>query len=87
MSTKSVLSLTLASAILLGLCSAASAAAPGAQRSKAVAQPSADAAALSPKQRGDLTRQMVIKWGDYVQQVHGVPVRTWARRRFACMTT
>ena len=80
MSTKSVLSLTLASAILLGLCSAASAAAPGAQRSKAVAQPSADAAALSPKQRGDLTRQMVIKWGDYVQQVHGVPVRTWATR-------
>ena len=80
MSTKSVLSLTLASAVLLALCSTASAAAPGAQRSKAVAQSATETSVLSPKQRGDLTRKMVLKWGDYVQQVHGVPVRTWANR-------
>ena len=30
------------------------------------------------RQRGDLTRQLVLGRGNYVQQVHGVPVRTWA---------
>lgn len=80
MSTKAVFSLSLASAVLLGLCANASAAAPGAQRSQAASQQAAVGAALTPRQRGDLTRQLVLKWGNYVQKVHGVPVGTWANR-------
>lgn len=34
----------------------------------------------SPKERRELTRQFVNKWGTYVQRVYGVPVGTWARR-------
>jgi hypothetical protein len=33
-----------------------------------------------PKERGDLTRQFVAKWGTYVQRVYDVPVGTWAKR-------
>ena len=80
MTTKAVFSISLASAVLLGLCMDASAAAPGAQRAQAAQQAPSQAGQLTPKQRGDLTRQMVLKWGDYVQKVHGVPVRTWAQR-------
>ena len=80
MSTKAVFSLSLASAVLLALCADASAAAPGAQRSQAVTQQAVENGALTPRQRGDLTKQLVMKWGNYVQRVHGVPVRTWANR-------
>jgi hypothetical protein len=80
MTTKAVFSLSLASAVLLGLCMDASAAAPGAQRAQAAQPSSSQTGQLTPKQRGDLTRQLVLKWGDYVQTVHGVPVRTWAQR-------
>ncbi len=80
MTTKVVFSLSLASAIAFGLCATASAAQPGAQLSKAKTQAPAQTAQLSPKQRGNLARQLVRKWGPYVQQVHGVPVRTWAER-------
>lgn len=34
----------------------------------------------SPKERRELTRQFVTKWGAYVQRVYGVPVGTWAGR-------
>lgn len=34
----------------------------------------------SPKERRELTRQFVNKWGAYVQRVYGVPVGTWAKR-------
>jgi hypothetical protein len=34
----------------------------------------------SPKERGELTRRFVAKWGAYVQRIYGVPVRTWAGR-------
>jgi len=38
------------------------------------------AADVSPKQRGELTRQFVNKWGLYVQRVYNVPVGVWAKR-------
>jgi hypothetical protein len=38
------------------------------------------AAPLSPKDRGQLTRQFVLKWGHYVQRVYDVPVGVWAKR-------
>ena len=38
------------------------------------------AAKLSPQERGQLTRQFVLKWGVYVQRVYNVPVGTWAQR-------
>ena len=36
--------------------------------------------ALSPQQRGELARQFVAKWGNYVSRVYDVPTRTWAMR-------
>lgn len=35
---------------------------------------------VSPKQRGDMARQFVTKWGGYVQRVYNVPVRVWSQR-------
>ncbi len=49
-----------------------------AQNSRAV--PSVSAAPASPKERGELTRQFVTKWGNYVQRVYGVPLNVWASR-------
>lgn len=40
----------------------------------------ASAASLSPKERSQITRQFVAKWGAYVQRIYGVPVGTWAKR-------
>jgi hypothetical protein len=37
-------------------------------------------AALTPSQRGEMTRQFVRKWGRYVQQVHDIDVRVWSER-------
>ena len=44
------------------------------------ASKSVSAAPLSPAERGTLTRQFVLKWGNYVQRVYEVPVGTWAKR-------
>lgn len=38
------------------------------------------AGALSPAERGAMTRAYVLKWGPYVQQVYKVPVGVWAKR-------
>ncbi len=38
---------------------------------------------VSPKQRGEMARQFVTKWGGYVQRVYNVPVRTWSQRMVA----
>lgn len=38
------------------------------------------AGTTSPKERGQLTRQFVTKWGAYVQRVYNVPVGVWAKR-------
>ena len=41
------------------------------------------AAKVSPAERGELTRQFVTKWGNYVQRVYNVPVGTWSKRMVA----
>jgi len=38
------------------------------------------AAAMSPRERGALTRQFVTKWGAYVERIYNVPVGVWAQR-------
>ncbi len=53
---------------------------PGAQRSQTRAEGLTSTAGLSPKERGQLTRQFVMKWGNYVQRIYNVPVGTWAKR-------
>jgi hypothetical protein len=54
---------------------------PGAQSQRAVATtPAAATAAITAKERGELARQFVNKWGHYVQRVYGVPVGVWAKR-------
>ena len=50
--------------------------APGERQGRAVAS----AAKVSPAERGQLTRQFVNKWGNYVQRVYNVPVGTWSQR-------
>ena len=40
----------------------------------------ASASKLSPKERGQLTRQFVLKWGAYVQRIYDIPAGTWAQR-------
>ena len=40
----------------------------------------AEADPLSPAERGQLTRQFILKWGAPIQSGHGIPVRTWALR-------
>lgn len=76
MSSRLALPLTVASAILLGLATPTQAARPG----NAPPPATMDVAELSPSERGELTRQLVLKWGHYVQRVHGVPMATWAGR-------
>jgi hypothetical protein len=50
--------------------------APGERQGRAVAS----TAKVSPAERGQLTRQFVNKWGNYVQRVYNVPVGTWSKR-------
>lgn len=40
----------------------------------------ASGAQASPKERAELTRRFVSKWGAYVQRVYGVQPGTWAKR-------
>ena len=46
----------------------------------------ADSSALTPAERGELTRTFVRRWGAYVQQTYGVPVRIWADRMVPMFT-
>ena len=39
-----------------------------------------DIGTLTPQARGQLTRQFVLKWGDYVERVYDTPVDVWAKR-------
>lgn len=48
-----------------------------------VTQPATAPLALTPKARGEMTRQFVLRWGGYVQRVYRVPVGTWAKRMVA----
>jgi hypothetical protein len=75
-----VLSLSFASAIVLGLSSPAGATGPGTGHRISVPQDAADAAPLTARQRSDLSRAFITKWGYYVQRVHEVPLDTWAER-------
>ncbi|GAA4853980.1 hypothetical protein [Luteimonas vadosa] len=42
---------------------------------------------LTPQQRGDLTRQFVLKWGAYVQTVYGIDAHTWASQMVSTFAT
>jgi hypothetical protein len=68
----------LVSCCVVAGASAQSSARPGVKPAQAVATVSA--APLSPKERGQLARQFVLKWGNYVQRVYEVPVGVWAKR-------
>lgn len=72
--TAALLSLALAS--IATTVSAQPPGTPGVHQNRAAAI----AANVSPKERGQLTRQFVTKWGNYVQRVYGVPVGTWSKR-------
>ena len=68
---------------LVAVTAGASAQPPGSTNGKQIraASPAAShAVKASPKERGQLTRQFVTKWGAYVQRIHGVPVGVWAGR-------
>lgn len=49
--------------------------------------PAAAGATATPKERGELARAFVQKWGAYVQRVYGVPVRTWSNRMAGTFAT
>ena len=68
---------------LVAVAAGASAQPPGSTNGKQIraASPAASQGAkASPRERGQLTRQFVTKWGAYVQRIHGVPVGVWAQR-------
>lgn len=78
-------SITVRSALLLVLAlplhvsAQVRAPAPGAS-TKSVQQTARAGTAASPQERAELTRAFVTKWGNYVQRIYGVPVKTWANR-------
>jgi hypothetical protein len=80
MKTRVSLRLALAGSLVLGLGALANASQPGRAVPQAADDLAVGASPLSPAERGELTRQLVLKWGYYVQRVHGVPVETWAER-------
>ena len=49
--------------------------------------PAAPGATATPKERGELARAFVQKWGAFVQRVYGVPVRTWSNRMSGTFAT
>ena len=51
-----------------------------APQARTEARAAIDAGKTTPKERGELTRQFVTKWGMYVQRIYNVPVGTWAKR-------
>ncbi|MBN8212593.1 MAG: hypothetical protein J0M09_06700 [Xanthomonadales bacterium] len=78
MSTRFPYSASVLSLALVAFAATASAQPPGAGAQQGRAAVSAGTA--SPKERGQLTRQFVTKWGAYVQRVYNVPVGVWAKR-------
>ena len=81
MATRFRYSTGLLSLALVACATAASAqspGAPGAQQKQI--RTTTTATDISPKERGQLTRQFVTKWGAYTQRIYGVPVGTWAKR-------
>lgn len=72
--TATVLSLALGSLAMTASAQQVS----GTTGSRSVAK--AASVSVTPKQRGELARQFVSKWGGYVQRVYNVPVGTWSKR-------
>lgn len=62
------------------LASSHPAAAPAAGKPSITRAASSPAGPLTPRERGELARAFVLKWGPYVQAVYHVPVRAWAER-------
>ncbi len=66
---------------LVAFAASVSAAQPGVQaQGERQGRAVATTAKVSPAERGQLTRQFVNKWGNYVQRVYNVPVGTWSQR-------
>ncbi len=66
---------------LVAFAASASAQSPGGQApGERLNRAAASSAQISPTERGQLTRQFVSKWGNYVQRVYNVPVGTWSQR-------
>ena len=66
---------------LVALAATASAQSPGGRaQGEQKVRAAAPAAKISPAERGELSRQFVTKWGNYVQRVYQVPVGTWSKR-------
>ena len=79
MSTRFPYSAGMLSLALVAFATTASAQPPGtagAQQNRAAVA----AGTVSPKERGQMTKQFVAKWGAYVQRVYNVPVGVWAQR-------
>ena len=83
MATRFHISLGILSMGLLAASASVAAQAPGTVNGKqprAAAPATISVTTASPKERGQLTRQFVMKWGPYVQRVYNVPVGIWAKR-------
>lgn len=78
--TACVLGLTLAASALSASAQSASGQPGAVARGSLPAAPVAAGAQASPKERAALTKQLVNKWGAYVQRVYNVPVGVWAQR-------
>ena len=78
--TAYVLGLTLAASALSASAQSASGQPGAVARGSLPAAPVAAGAKASPKERAALTKQLVNKWGAYVQRVYNVPVGVWAQR-------
>ncbi|MES2671108.1 MAG: hypothetical protein V4673_11905 [Pseudomonadota bacterium] len=66
---------------LVAFAASASAQSPGGHApGERLNRAAASSAQISPTERGQLTRQFVNKWGNYVQRVYSVPVGTWSQR-------
>lgn len=74
-----VLSVALSSCVFLPAFAQQQKTPPGAV-ARPVSSAKAGIGALSPEQRGELARQLVLKWGNYVSRVYDVPVHTWSAR-------
>ena len=68
---------------LVAVATDASAQPPGStdgKQTRAASPAISSGVSASPKERGQLTRQFVTKWGAYMQRIYGVPVGVWANR-------
>lgn len=67
-------------AMVVAIFVASPAASAAGQAAANTGQGSSVKTSLTPAERGELTRQFVLKWGLYVQEAYGINVETWAMR-------